>query len=65
MVRLDRIECVKLLVSVGAGMIAGNVARNYSGDGIAGFFATVVVLVIVYSALDVADRAYMHRKKNS
>ena len=61
MVRLDRIEFAKLLVSVGAGIIAGNFARNYFGDQIAGLFASVVVLVIAYSALDIADRAYVRK----
>lgn len=55
MVRLDRIEFVKLLVSVFAGVFAGNYARVYFGDQIAGLFATVVVLAVVYGALDLAD----------
>ena len=61
MVRLDRIEFGKLLVSVGAGIIAGNVARGYFGDQIAGIFATVVVLAVVYSALDAIDRKYLRK----
>ena len=61
MVRLDRIEFVKLLVSVFAGIFAGNIARGYFGDQIAGFFATVVVLVVVYSALDFVGRRYRNR----
>lgn len=63
MVKLDRIEFVKLLVSVGAGIIAGNYARGYFGDQIAGLFVTVVVLIIVYSALDVATRACVRTSK--
>ncbi len=64
MVKLDRIEFVKLLVSVGAGLIAGNYARGYFGDQIAGLFVTVVVLVLVYSAIDGVNRAYVRRGKN-
>lgn len=62
MVRLDRIEFVKLLVSVFAGIFAGNIARGYFGDQIAGLFATVVVLVVVYGVLDFVDRRYMNRR---
>lgn len=61
MVKLDRIEFLKLLVSVGAGIIAGNYARGYFEDQIAGLFATVVVLVVVYSALDAAYRVYVRK----
>ena len=61
MVRLDRIEFVKLLVSVFAGVFAGNYARGYFGDQIAGLFATVAVLVVVYGALDLVDRRYRGR----
>ncbi|WAI01375.1 hypothetical protein [Methanogenium organophilum] len=62
MVRLDRIEFVKLLVSVFAGIFGGNIARNYFGDQIAGLFVTVVVLVVCYGALDFVDRRYIHRE---
>ena len=62
MVKLDRIEFAKLLVSVGAGIIAGNIARGYFSDQIVGLFVTVVVLIVVYSALDVANRAYMQKR---
>lgn len=58
MVRLDRIEFVKLLVSVFAGVFAGSYARGYFGDQISGLFVTVVVLVVVYGALDFVDRRY-------
>jgi hypothetical protein len=65
MVRLDRIEFVKLLVSVGAGIIAGDYARGYFGDQIAGLLVTVVVLVVVYRAIDVAYRAYVRRGRKN
>ena len=65
MVRLDRIEFAKLLVSVFAGIFAGNIARGYFGDQIAGLFATVAVLVVVYGALDRVDKYYRHRGKSS
>ena len=58
MVRLDRIEFVKLLVSVGAGIVAGSFARGWFGDQMIGIFATVAVLIIVYTGLDIADRRY-------
>ncbi|MFA5398698.1 MAG: hypothetical protein GX097_01775 [Methanomicrobiales archaeon] len=59
MVSLDRIELGKLFVSVGAGIIAGNVTRGYFGDQIISLFVMVGVLFGVYTALDLADRAYM------
>jgi len=61
MVRLDRIEFAKLLVSVFAGIFAGNIVRGYFGGQITGLFATVAVLVVVYGVLDVVDRRYRNR----
>lgn len=63
MVRLDRIEFIKLLVAAGGGMVAGNVARNSFGDPVAGILASVVALVIVYGVLDIVDRRYLHRNE--
>ena len=64
MVRLDRIEFAKLLVSVFAGIFAGNYARAYFGDQIAGLFVTVVALVVVYGALDFVDKHYRRRGRS-
>lgn len=61
MVRLDRIEFLKLLVSVFAGMVAGNYARGYFGEQTAGLFATVVCVLVVYGILDLVDRRYRGR----
>lgn len=58
MVRLDRIEFVKLLLSVFAGIASGNIARTYFTDGIVGVLVTAIVLIGVYSLLDFADRRY-------
>jgi hypothetical protein len=62
MVAFDRIELGKLLVSVGAGIIAGDYARGYVTDPLASLFVMVGVLIGVYLVLDVASRAYLRTR---
>ena len=62
MVNFDRMELGKLFVSVGAGIIAGNLTRGYFNDQIASLFVMVGVLVVVYLALDLGSRAYVRTR---
>lgn len=64
MVAFDRIELAILLVSVGAGIIAGDYAREYVTDPIVILFVMVGVLIGVYLAIDAVRRAYL-RPRNT